>query len=80
MLEGGMKLNVDDILERKNIAANVCYPLRHIPLVTSDISDHKCWLEKVYKGMLREACVIDDCCRRFEKMFRQNPFTMYRAN
>jgi len=64
-----MKLNIDDILERKNIAANVCYSLRHIPLVTSDMADHKCWVEKVYKGMLHEVSVIDDCCRRFDLTF-----------
>lgn len=68
-----MKLDVEDILsERKGIAYILCTPTRHIPLVASDEADHKHQIEKVYKGMLHEACVIDDCCRRFEKMFGQN--------
>ena len=75
-----MKLNIEDFSERNRIVNSFCIPLRHIPLITSDIADHKCWIEKVYKGMLREASVVDDCCRRFEKIFKQNPFTMYRAN
>ena len=64
-----MKLNVEDISERKGIAAGFCIPLRHTPLIASDKVNHKFQLEEVYKGMLREACVIDDCCRRFEIMF-----------
>ena len=75
-----MKLNKDDLLERNRIVNSFCVPLRHIPLVTSDMADHKRQMEKVYKGMLREARVIDDCCRRFENMFKQNPFIMYRLN
>ena len=67
-------------LERKKIAENFHIPLRHIPLVKTDIADHKCQIEKVYKGMLREFSVVDDCCLRFEKMFKQNPFTMWRLN
>lgn len=69
-----MKLNTKDILERKGIANSFCIPLGHTPLVATDIADHKRQLEKVYEGMLREASVIDDCCRRFEIMFRRNQF------
>lgn len=60
------------ITERKKIAASFRIPPRHLPLVASDMADHKCQIEKVYKGMLREVCVIDDCCRRFENMFGWN--------
>jgi len=68
-----MKTDLSDIiLERKKIAAGFNIPLRHIPLVKTDVADHKCQVEKVYQGMLREACVIDDCGRRFEIMFGIN--------
>ena len=67
-----MEIDLGHIMERINIEAKFCIQLRHIPLVTSDIADHKCQIEKVYKGMLREACVVDDCCRRFEIMFGRN--------
>lgn len=69
-----MKLNGEVILERKAIAGISCFPLRHTPLVTTDVADHKCHIEKVYKELLHEACVVDDCCRRFEKMFGYNWF------
>lgn len=69
-----MKLNKKDICERKAIAGSSGIPLRHTPLVKSDIADHKSHIEKVYKEMLHEACVVDDCCRRFEIMFRCNWF------
>lgn len=67
-----MKLNIEDISERNRIVNSFHIPPRHLPLVTTDIADHKCQIEKVYKGMLREVCVIDDCCRRFERMFGWN--------
>lgn len=67
-----MKLKKEFILERKIIAGSFCIPLRHIPLVTSDIADHKSHVEKVYRGMLREADVVDKCCWRFERIFGWN--------
>lgn len=67
-----MKLNTKFILERKAIAGSSYIPLRHTPLITTDIADHKRHIEKVYKELLHEACVIDDCCWRFKKMFRCN--------
>lgn len=69
-----MKLNRKDFLERNHIANGDYIPLQHTPLVATDIADHKRQLERVYEGMLREASVIDDCCRRFEIMFRRNRF------
>lgn len=47
-----------------------CIPLQRTPLFATDLTDHKCQIEMVYKGMLHEACVIDDCCRRFKEAFR----------
>lgn len=49
-----MKVDLGHIMERINIEANFCIPPRHIPLVPTDMADHKCWLEEVYKGVLRE--------------------------
>ena len=46
-------------------------PVHQTPLLGTDTTDHRCQVEKVYKGMLHEACVIDDCCRRFERTFER---------
>lgn len=67
-----MKLNTEVILERKAIVGSSCIPLRHTPLIATDIADHKSQIEKVYKELLHEACVMDDCCWRFKKMFGCN--------
>ena len=67
-----MKLNTKDLSERNLIVNSFCISIRHIPLVPTDMADHKCRLEEVYKGMLREADVIDKCCRRFERIFGWN--------
>jgi len=67
-----MKLSEDIISERNQIMSGFCVPLQNTPLFATDRTDHRCQLEKVYKGMLREACVIDDCCRRFERTLRWN--------
>lgn len=67
-----MKLNTEFISERKAIAGSSCIPLRHTPLIATDMVDHKRHIEKVYKEMLHEVCVIDDCCWRFERMFGRN--------
>ncbi len=64
-----MKLDINDISERNLIVNSFRIPLRHTPLVPSDMADHKCQMEEVYKGMLREADVIDKCCWRFERIF-----------
>lgn len=40
-------------------------------LIATDITDHRHWLEVVYrKTLIHEACVFDDCVRRFEREFR----------
>jgi len=67
-----MKLNKDIFLLRNRIVNSFCIPPRHTPLLASDIADHKCQIEKVYKGMLREVCVVDECCWRFERIFGWN--------
>lgn len=67
-----MEIDLKHIMERKKIAVCFYIPPRHIPLTTSDKADHKCRIKEVYKGMLREACVVDDCLRRFEIMFGRN--------
>ena len=66
-------LGIKALSERMNISGWDFYaPLQVTELNEMDMADHKCRLEEVYKGMLREACVIDDCCRRFENMFGWN--------
>lgn len=68
-----MKLNIENVLDERNkIVNSFCMPMEHSRLIATDITDHKFQIYKVYKGMLHEACVIDDCCRRFEKMFGRN--------
>ncbi len=69
-----MKLNEDIFWERNQIVDSFDTPLRRTLLIPTDMADHKCQVEKVYKQMLHEASVIDECCRRFEKMFRRNDF------
>ena len=66
-----MKLSEDNFLERNHIVNSFCVQLRHSQLLATDIADHKSQVEKVYKGMLHEARVIDDCCRRFERTFEE---------
>lgn len=68
-----MKLNIEDVLEeRSRIVNSFCVPITYTRLIATDITDHKYQIWKVYQGMLREACVTDDCCRRFERMFGWN--------
>ena len=67
-----MEIDLGHKMERINIEAKFNIPPRHIPLVPTDKADHKCRLEEVYKGMLREADVIDKCCERFERIFGWN--------
>lgn len=66
-----MKID-DNLLEERIGIANMhfCAPLELTELNQIDLCLHKSDIKKVYKGMLREACVIDDCCRRFKRMFR----------
>ena len=69
-----IELNSTDISERRQIISSFCEQMQHTALLATDISDHKCQLEKVYKQMLHEAGVIDECRRRFERMFRRDDF------
>jgi len=64
-----MKLSSEIIRERNQIISSFSTPIQYTSLIATDITDHRYWMEKVYRNMLREACVIDDCCRRFERMF-----------
>jgi len=66
-----MKKMNKNLAERMNIASWDFYgPLRFTDLAVTDIDDHKLSVERVYRGMLREAGVVDDCSRRFEQMFK----------
>ena len=68
-----MKFNIEDVLaERNGIVNSFCMPIGHSLLIATDITDHKHQVEKAYEGMLHEACVIDDCCRRFKRTFKRD--------
>lgn len=63
------------LAERMNIASWDFYrPLGFTDLAVTDIDDHKFSVEQVYRGMLREVSVVDDCCRRFERQFKHRNF------
>jgi len=69
-----MKLDRDIFGERNQIINSSALPFINNPLTSYDITVHKWEIEKVYKGMLHEACVIDDCCRRFKRTFEEPRF------
>jgi len=77
-----IKPNTTDISERRQIINSFCDEIKFSELLATDITDHKYQIEKVYKQMLHEKKVIDDCCRRFEKMFRGTGgnFILYPVN
>lgn len=68
-----MKIDKNLIEERVGIAnMYFCGPLEFTKPNQNDICLHKNQLNKVYKEMLHDSCVIDDCCRRFKKTFVWN--------
>lgn len=66
-----MKLDLESaIAERRGIISSFRTPMEPTALIATDITDHRHWLEVVYrKTLMHEACVFDDCCRRFEREF-----------
>ena len=67
------KLDLENIIpERNQIIRSFPTPIEKTSLLATDISDHRLWLEKVYRELLHDAGVIDDCCRRFESMFKDS--------
>lgn len=70
-----MKLNTKELSERMNISSWVFYePLQATELNEMDIADHVLQVEAVYKGMLHEVSVYDDCRRIFERTFKRRDF------
>ncbi len=69
-----MKLDLESaIIERNQIIRSFPVPITPTALIATEITDHRHWLEEVYrKTLIHEACVFDDCLRRFEKAFRLN--------
>ena len=64
------KLDLHEVIrERNRITWCSDTPLEYTRLLATDKTDHRIWIEKAYKGMLHEAGVVDECCRRFEKEF-----------
>lgn len=69
------------LAERLNIAeSRRILPLGVTELNEKDIDYHRWQLETVYCGMLREASVVDDCARRFNRTFRRIDFYIVRAH
>lgn len=65
-----MKIDLKNIImERNQIIRSFHTPIEMTSLLATDISDHKLWLEKVYRNILREADVVDNRCRIFERAF-----------
>lgn len=59
------------IAERCQITGSFPAKMARTALIATDITDHRHWLIEVYRNVLiHEACVFDDCCRRFEREFR----------
>ena len=67
-----MKISEEIISERNQIIGTFSTPMQYTSLLAMDITDHRCQLDNVYKNLLREACVIDDCCRRFKLTFQMS--------
>ncbi|HUW19871.1 MAG TPA: hypothetical protein VMW16_11270 [Sedimentisphaerales bacterium] len=66
-----IKPSETDISERAQIINSFCDEINLTELLATDITDHKCRIEEVYKQMLHEKKVIDECRRRFEKTFKK---------
>jgi len=75
-----IKPNETDISERKQIIRSFCTQLEYTALLETDINDHKCQVETVYKQMLHEKKVIDECRRRFKRTFEESNFKIYRID
>ena len=67
-----MKVSAEMISERNKIISSFTTPMEYTGLLATDITDHESQIEKIYKNMIHEKTVIDDCRRRFEQMFRWN--------
>lgn len=65
-----MKLNTD-IPERNRIINGVFN--ESDSLTETDTAYHRYSILEAYRLLLHERSVIDDCCRRFERTFRDQP-------
>lgn len=65
-----MKTNLEKVVRERN-RITWCFdtPLEYTRLLGTDKTDHRHWMEKAYKGMLHDAGVVDECCRRFKREF-----------
>ncbi len=60
------------VLERNRITCSFGAPIGPTRLIATDITDHRHWFVEVYRKVpIHEACVFDDCRRRFEKAFNR---------
>jgi hypothetical protein len=71
MSEGRIKLSEEIVSERKQIMGIFPPPIENTPLFVMDITNHKHQLYDVYRGMIIERGVIDDCCQRLKRTFQR---------
>lgn len=70
--------NIKGLSERMNISGWDFYALlQATELNEIDIADHELQVEVVYKSLLHEVSVIDDCRRRFNRTFERIDFFMF---
>ncbi|HEB31335.1 MAG TPA: hypothetical protein ENI15_10740 [Spirochaetes bacterium] len=66
-----MSLDLENaVIERNKITYSFPVVMEKSLLISTDRTDHRFWIQKVYKSLLHENCVIDECDRRFENTFR----------
>ena len=66
-----IKPDATDISERRKIIKSFCDEMKFTGLLATDVTNHEHQIRKVYRQMLHEKRVIDECRRRFEKMFKE---------
>lgn len=54
--------------ERNRIIWLSLAPIEFTEMTKDDVKEHRFWLEKIYRGLLHDTGVVDECCRRFEKI------------
>lgn len=65
-----MSLDLESaVIERNQIIGSFPAPINQTLLLSIDITDHRFWVQKVYKARIHENSTIDECCRRFERSF-----------
>ncbi len=68
-----MKLDLESaVIERNQITGSFSTQISPTSMIATDKTDHGFWVQKVYRGLLHEKSVIEECYRRFKKTFEPN--------